>query len=306
MRLWNIGACVLALLVVSCGGTTDGVEVEQQKAGTLRLPLISPSPDGKLYRLVGATFDITGPQTVTLTDTSAETVQTTLLAGSYTIELKGAWHLESIDAPGTAVPAQMLSPNPLPFFVTKGETSEVRFLFKMPGKGDANVGIKVDNGGWLAGTLHFTQREDPTSGPSVFDELMGQSIPFVISFESATLTKSNWSFKELMVEADPPHTIQFGGPHSALLERVASSMRDVPFTFTLRATPEGFVQFNNMNMWGPAFMIQMNESAPFAGKLDAEGFPTAQYFEVESNTFIRSVSAYYDGVMGPANVNGSP
>lgn len=306
MRLWNIGAYVLALLVVACGGQSGVADVEQQTAGTLRLPLVSPSPDGKLYRLVGATFDITGPQTVSLTDTSAETVHTTLLAGSYTIELKGPWHLESMDAPGTPVPAQMISPNPLPFSVTKEELTEVRFLFKVPGNGDASVGIKVDNGGWLSGTLHFTQREDPTSGPSVFDELVGQSIPFVISFESATLIKNNWSYKELVVDAHPPHTIQFGGPNSALLERVAASMRDVPFSFSLRATPEGFVQFSNMNMWGPAFMIQMNESAPFAGKLDAEGYPTAQSFEVEANTFIRSVSGHYDGVYGPADVNGSP
>jgi hypothetical protein len=236
VRLWKLGACVLALLVASCGGETG--TVDQKAEGTLRLPLVSPTPGGGLYKLVGAKFNITGPKTVTIEDTSADTVQTTLTAGSYTIEFAGTWHMESMDAPGTPVQAQLLSPNPLPLIVKKGETSEVRFLFKLPGEGTANVGIVVDSGGWLAGTLQFTERTSPGT-PSGFDELVGKSVPFVISVQSYTLYRDSW-MPRLWVDSTST-TVQFGGAPSAQLQRVAASLTGAPLSFSLG----GLVGWNN-------------------------------------------------------------
>jgi hypothetical protein len=302
MRLWNLGACVLALLVVSCGGETGTVEPKTE--GTLRLPLVSPAPDGKMYKLVGATFNITGPQTVTLTDTSADTVQTTLLAGAYTLELAGTWQMERMDAPGTPVPAQLLSPNPLPFFVKKGETSEVRFLFKLPGEGTANVGIRVDSGGWISGTIQFTGREYPNEGPGMFDELLGKSVPFVISFESYTLNQESWTSQ--MYVYTGPTIVQFGGPPSESLARVAAAMKDESAMFSLRSVGNGVIEFGGVMIRDMQTGYELTtHPGSFSGEVDAQGYPLFQPFEVQTSATLRG-QAYFDAVYGPADVNVSP
>lgn len=282
------------------------VEQQQQTEGTLRLPLISPAPDGKVYRLVGATFTIAGPQTVNLTDTSADTVQTTLQAGAYTIQLGNGWRMERVDAPGTAVPVQLLSPNPLPLFVTKDETSVVRFQFKLPGDGAADVGIKVDDGGWLAGTLYFTERENP-GYPSPFDDLVGKSVPFLISYESATLTKENYYGKVLRVQTSPI-TVQFGGAPSDLLARAATSLKGSTLNFELRADgPSGFLVFGGMFFMGnpEAFELELAPTPAFPGATDGEGYPAVRAFQFDTMAFLRDSNGY-DGVRGTASVNGSP
>jgi hypothetical protein len=304
VRLWNLSACVLALFVVACGGET--VTVEQQNAGTLQLPLTSSSPDGKVYRLVGATFKIVGPQTVTIADTSADTVQTALEAGSYTVELAGTWTMERVDAPGTAVSASLLSPNPLPFSVTKGATSVVRFQFKLPGQGSADVGFQVDTGGWLAGTLRFTDRENPYSGPNAWDALVGKDVPFLMSFESATYS---YSGRDLYVQTSPV-TVQFGGPHSELLERAAGSMKGGSLFFTLRPYgPGGVLQFGPMIYMGSSpesFRLELGASDPFQGVVDANGAPALKAFQFQTN-MVRLLEPYGgEGVRGTASVNGQP
>ncbi len=302
MQLRTLGACVLALLVVACGGET--VTVDEQTVGTVQLPLTSPSSDGKVYRLVGATFNIQGPQTVTVTDTSADTVQTTLVAGAYTVELAGAWRLESTDAPGTTVAAQLLSPNPLPFSVTKGQTTQVRFQFKLPGNGSADVGIVVDSGGWIAGTFHFTEQvyEDPRNP---FAELVGKSVPFLINMQSVTAVKDTWG-QNLYVSSTST-TVQFGGPHSAALERAAASLKGAPIFFTLRAYPGGAIEFAGLNFESNGmerYKIELSPSGPIPGTLDSEGYPALRSFQYNASS--ASLTDGYAGVRGTASVNGSP
>ncbi|WP_146210085.1 hypothetical protein [Vitiosangium sp. GDMCC 1.1324] len=304
MRLWNFGAYVLALLVVACGGESVPVTQGQGAEGTLRLPLVSPGPYGD-YRLVGATFNITGPQTVTITDTSPDTVHAALMAGAYTIELAGSWHLERTDAPGTVVPAQLLSPNPLSFYVTKDQLSDVRFLFKIAGSGAADVGFKVDQGGWIAGTLQFTARESPGNGPSVLDELVGKSVPFVIGFESSALNRG--TSRDLNVQAIGPLTVQFGGPHSDLLAHVAASISRYSYVyFNLRATPSGLIESGPIQIWSEDFALELLPSAPSPGVLDSEGYPAPRLFQFETEGALRSSHEPGNGVRGPASVNLQP
>lgn len=302
MRLWNLGACALALFVVACGGET--VTVAQQEAGSLQLPLVSTSPDGKVYRLMGATFNITGTQTVTVTDTAADTVAVTLQAGTYSIELASGWRLERADAPGTAVTATLLSPNPLPFFVKKDETTQVRFLFKLPGDGTADVGIHVDSGGWFTGTLQFDGLEGDTGPTNPYAELVGKNVPFLISFESFTTTRDSWE-KMTHVQTGPA-TLQFGGAPSAQLERVAAALKGKPFFFSLRAESSGRVFFYGSSLFNPEADINfeiLSGFESFMGVLDSGGYPVFAPFAFEAGARIRGSSS---GVWGMADVNAAP
>lgn len=300
MRLRNLGACILALVMVACGGKTETMNPETE--GRIELPLIS-SADGKDYKLVGATFTLTGPQTVTVTDTSADTVEQTLLAGSYTVQVGGDWHMESV-ADGTTIPAQLISPNPLPFLVTKGQTTHVRFIFKLPGSGTANVGIQTDSGGWLAGTLHFaTPDAGAPTGP--FAELKGKSVPFVISYASSVVNKDSWS-KELTVETDNSVTVQFGGPRSALLEQIAASFKDNALIFNLRAEPDGNLRFSYMFFRGgsDAYALELLPSPFFPGEVDADGYPAQQPFEFETSFRLSKPGTPHE-LHGTVSVNGA-
>lgn len=299
---------MLALFVVACGG--GSVTTDEQTEGTLQLPLTASSSDGSVYRLVGATFNITGTQTVTLTDTSADTVQTPLTAGTYTVELTGPWTMERMDAPGTAVAASLMSPNPLPFVVTKGETTVVRFLFKLPGNGTAEVGIQVDSGGYLAGTFHVTERINPYY-PNEWDALVGKDVPFLISFETATYTR-NESYGKYLDVFTGPVTVQFGGPYSELLQRAASSMKGGSFGFSLAASsgPGSIQYFAGMFFYpapGPqAFRFDLGSSNPFQGSLDSQGFPSLRPFQFTTPEASLMDDGGYEGVRGTATVNGSP
>ncbi|MBN8233302.1 hypothetical protein JYK02_37880 [Corallococcus macrosporus] len=210
MLKWFVGA--IALLAVACGEVSEPSKpVIHEGEGLLELPLVSTSA-GRSYKLVGATFAITGPQNATITDTSAESVSLPLTAGTYSIQMNGDWHVERTDAPGVAVPATLVSPNPMTFTLGEGETRPVRFLFKVPEDGNANVGIGVDSGGWITGTVQFAPRPPPSPGlQDVFYELAGKSIPFAISFESATVTRSVEFGRKRVTIDTAPVTVQFGG-----------------------------------------------------------------------------------------------
>ncbi|WP_375770739.1 hypothetical protein NR798_07515 [Archangium gephyra] len=303
MRLWKLSAAVLALFVVACGGET--VTVDQQEAGSLQLPLVSTDSDGKVYRLMGATFNITGTQTVTVTDTAADTVTTPLLTGSYTIELAPGWTMERVDAPGTPVPATLLSPNPLPFFVKKGEITQVRFQFKLPGEGTADVGIEVDSGGWFAGSVRFEILDGSTPNP--YAELVGKTVPFLISFKSFTSSRESWG--STLVHTGPV-TVQFGGAPSAQLARVAAAFKDSELFLSLKVAGSGgsMVEFTNAQLWSPREGISFDVypgSAPFVGVVDRDGFPVFRPFSAEAPARLYEPYAGY-GVGGMSTVNASP
>ncbi|MFE8605627.1 hypothetical protein [Archangium violaceum] len=301
MRLLNLGASVLALVVLACDGGT--FTVEPQDAGTLQLPLTSTAPGGTVYRLVGATFNITGTQTVTVSDTAADTVQVPLQAGPYTIALASGWHMERADAPGTAVPATLLSPNPLTFTVKKDVATQVRFMFKLPGDGTADVGIHVDSGGWLAGTIHVEVSDG--SGPDIdpYGELVDKDVPFLISFESFTTSRESGGATAVNTG---PVTVQFGGVHSEQLERVAASLKGAMFFFTLQRSGSGMVDFGGghiENLGADIRLMLYPGSIPFAGLLDAEGYPLFRPFETESHTELWDASI---GFQGSSDVNAAP
>jgi|GEM_PF-5239793 len=288
MRMSSVGACVLALVVAACGGAVGTETQTAETQGTLQLPLTTPGPEGKTYRLVGASFDITGPEAVSITDTSAETLNVPLSVGSYAIEIGGTYHLERADAPGTAVPAQLISPTTLTFAVTKSTTTQVRFQFKLAGSGTADVGFSVDNGGFISGTFHVDYASAPPDGSPLFPSLVNKDIPFTLSYSTATITKEDYGTKTLFVVTGPIF-VQFGGVDSAGLTRdVAPALNGQQLTFQLRAEPDGRVTFSGFQLYGSPdrrFDLNVQMSAPFTAPLDSEGYPLPGLFQFSTTNF---------------------
>lgn len=270
---WFVGA--IALLALACGEVSESSTlVVRDGEGVLELPLVSTSA-GRSYKLVGATFAITGPQNATITETSEDSVSLALIAGTYSIQMNGEWHVERTDAPGVVVPVTLVSPNPLTFTLGEGETQPVRFLFKVPGDATADVGIGVDSGGWISGTLEFEAAPPPwTSPPSILDGLRGKSIPFVISFESTTLTRSvEFGYKQVHVQASPV-TFQLGGEvPEAVMQQYVAALEGRTMEFSVAASGPGYAYAVNLFLENPENGVRFELHPMVIIGADAEGYP---------------------------------
>jgi hypothetical protein len=151
MKTFTIYACVLAMLALNaCAGTAD---VDAQPTGSLRMALEGQGPDGVVYRLRSALFDITGPSQISLdseVDPAADILSTDVPAGDYQVALADGWYMER-EANGqvVAVNAVLQSVNPQHTSLASQATSDVVFVFAVnnlpvtfaPGK--LNVAIEV-------------------------------------------------------------------------------------------------------------------------------------------------------------------
>lgn len=289
-KLYTHCLSMFILLAVACGGEAMQEKPFDAAAGTLELPLTSPGPDGRTYRLVGATFTISGPQTVNVTDTSADTVSVPLAAGPYTVQLAGEWHLERTDAPGQAVPATLVSPNPLAIVVDEAQVRTVRFLFKVAAEGSADVGITVDSGGWITGTLQNLGIEG--SVPNIFTELYGRTVPFTISYQTATVIRNDFgTSKELRIQTGPV-TVQFGGAPSLLLhERIESALEGAQVEYSLLAMDNGQITFTGIHLTrysaDEPFILDLFAIPNIRGPLGRDGYPTGGPFNFEGQGAIR-------------------
>lgn len=278
----------IALLAVACGGSSmPSTPVLQAGEGLLELPLVSTTA-GRGYRLVGATFAITGPQSVTVTDTTADTVSVPLMAGVYSIQLNGPWHVERTDAPGQTVPVTLVSPNPMTFTLGEGQARPVRFLFKVPGDATADVGFNVDSGGWIAGAIAFEPLPPGVSSP--FTEIAGTTVPFVISFESSTVTRKSWG-PELDVETSPI-TVQFGGAASGFLaDRLAPALEGAPLLMHLsrNSGQQTSIAITPLGRPGAEFRLNLWPLA-MEGGVDPQGYPALQLYSFQGMADVLTVN----------------
>lgn len=127
MKLMICGA-LAAVLASGCGnGTPDPLR------GTVSLALTSSS-GSTTYRLSGATFDIAGQASQTITPAPDDaTVSLDLAAGDYTITLHDGWQLESSDSGAAFAPvnAVLESPASQTFSIHDQEVTSVRYSFRV-------------------------------------------------------------------------------------------------------------------------------------------------------------------------------
>lgn len=292
MQKLSLAVCALAMLIAACGesSSTGPYAPIRANEGVLRLPLVSTTSNGVQYRLVGATFVITGTESLTITDTSPDTLTVPLMAGIYSIQLEGEWHVERVGTPSEIVPVTLISPNPMAFSLAERDARDIRFLFKVPADGNANVGITVDEGGWITGTMRFTGHS-PQDPSNEYAELVGQEVPFTISFEFAWLTRNYW--RGLTVETNAI-VVQFGGSYSALLHgQIARYLSGDMAKFELNRGNSDLLYFDNfttMGMGSPGatpYHLQMTGRHLFRGVLDSDQVPASQPFPFTTDVLLR-------------------
>jgi len=166
-KLRGRGWC-LALALVSCSAPKSVSYAE----GTLSMRL-STEVNGVTYRLRDALFDVSGPESLTLSSGDSPSIEQLLSAGDYSVNLSDGWRLErEFPAGFQTVAAELVSPNPAPFTVVAGQTTDVAYVFETDGtivsmgQGTLNLRIQVNEtgspptpaevGGELEGFLHLS------------------------------------------------------------------------------------------------------------------------------------------------------
>lgn len=303
-------AAVCLLLFAACGTAdrTDRDTATNGGEGKAEVSLTSSGNDGVTYRLVNSTLTITGPQSVVITDTSADVVNVPLKAGTYSVQLGGSWRLERSDAPGVAVDATLISPNPLVFTVKVDTIQPVRFLFKLPGQGTGSIGVTVNRGGWITGSFTLQTNND-SSGTHLLDSTIGVPFTFTFGFESATFARSRDATTgrgTLSVDTGPI-TVQFGGtPNEFLASELAPVLEGTSLHFELSDSDgQGTIQVSPFNLPGTGFnpkhlYFGAFPSQLFSGILDREGIPEPQAFTVAAEI---SLGAYmFPNATGPGQL----
>ena len=143
----------------------DGCNREPDATGAIKMQLRT-DVNGNSYRLRDATFTISqGGAPVAAINTEANpnatSVQQTLAAGSYDINLATGWRLEKMIAGSggfQTVSAQLVSANPVPGTITSGQTTPVAYAFRTDGT------VIVVGDGTLNLTIEVTDTSAPTAG----------------------------------------------------------------------------------------------------------------------------------------------
>jgi hypothetical protein len=155
---WLVGVMlVLAPASSLTSGCRDASRSDVAGRGTLRLPLGAQGTSGAMYRLRNAELSVSGPfESVLYSEDhlSAQSIVFDLPAGSYDMELSGAWWLERQTANGfVPVAATLLSQNPDSFEILSGMVSVLTLSFRVDGDvvqigpGSVVVQIDVDDSG---------------------------------------------------------------------------------------------------------------------------------------------------------------
>lgn len=130
------GLCwMLALCGVGCVGQ------EAPEVGSLSLALRHDAASGEVYRLSGATLQITGAEQHTLMPEADEArMELALVPGDYALMLQPGYALQRQDgASWVDVTATLLGDNPQPFAITAGEVTQVALRFALDGAPDVEL-----------------------------------------------------------------------------------------------------------------------------------------------------------------------
>jgi Lamin Tail Domain len=169
LRQWIAAPFICLLVCLGCGDTLELPRQDQPEVappldrqfGQLTLALETSGPGGT-YRLNGARFAVSGPESAELVSESNDTssaLAVTLITGSYRVSLLEGWSL--INEAGSVVSASVRR-SELPFTISQDETTAVQFEFEVSLPAEAGAGT-------LSVSISVTEK---ASRSVIFNELM--------------------------------------------------------------------------------------------------------------------------------------
>jgi len=303
-RLPSLAAAVVFALAPLAAGCA--ANLEDPASGQLTLPLLQAGPDGALYRLGNATFDVTGSggflETVDGSGNQAA-VAVALPPGLFSVALRDGWVLEkSSDAGATFQPVNALlgSPNPAGFRMLANQPVIIEFDF-----------LVRDTAGTLEVKLGVVPKPRELAGGFVIDTATGnlagyadpanQRLDFAIYFQLASLVSVTLpdGTRQRVYTAGPQGVPGPNAPDGSadatefyndnlgtLSGSIAADLEAAFLQYTVAARPDGTVSLSG-TLQGLVTTIDFGPSAidvtiPTIGP---DGFPRDEFFYDSGSPF---------------------
>jgi hypothetical protein len=224
----NIVVLVTSILT-GCAVTPDDIDTG------VSIPLTTTSASGATYRLTNATFNFTGPETLSVPTSGDEpSLEVALSPGSYQLELAAGWRLELIEG-GMARPvdALLVSQAVQRIDVLPGSLSQAyyQFLLSAEGSGSVSISFGVTEASTLTGTLEYTVAGcDPTTCPPPSTVVTQIAFPPLVAQQVSSDARELWlngSGAVLTVYGDSPDTAMQQLTGSSIEMRLRSASPDL-------------------------------------------------------------------------------
>jgi len=295
---WAIAAM---LAVAAPGCATEGAQPSE--TGTLVLPLVTPGPDGALFHLANATFDISALRSdfVTTVDGSGldPTVSVTAPPGLVQIFLRDGWRLEkSTDGGATFEPVAAvlgsINPNAARVLVNVPVTVQFDFLVH-----DANGTLQIKLGVTeapreLAGGYDISTA---TGALSPYAEFVNRRLDFGVFYDLFSVTTETLAdgTKQRVYQANHVGVEFYNDTLGVFSGQVAPALSGAFLTYTVAARPDGTFEltgelagggldsFSDLR-FGPSVIDSITSPT-----LDAEGFPNDEFFYDSESPFTHDI-----------------
>lgn len=298
-RISTLFILSLSLALAAAGCAASSEEPAPTGEGELSIPLTSTAPDGTIYRLANATFEISGPSGLTILDgnPAVPSVSVELPPGLVSILLRPSWTLTRSTDGGvtfTAVNALLGTANPLSARVLAdtAQSFAFDFLVRNP-NGTIAIRFGVDpSPRQLAGGFRVTS----TGAAGSLAPYAGARLDFSTYFSLSSFGRrvEPDGSKTLIYLAGPTATEFYNDPIGILSGVVAPSYTGGYLEYQVTAKTDGTQELRG-TYYGASDPYPTWELGPstmaFPLALDAEGYPVDAFF----HELVPYTLSYFDG-----------
>jgi hypothetical protein len=298
---------VAAVLLASSAPLAAGcaTDTQEETTGQLVFPLLQSGPDGALYRLDNAIFDITSTTTqatTTVDGSGAQSVAVSLAPGLYSVLLRDGWQLDkSTDGGNTFAPVGALlgsfNPNILRVLANQPAVMEFDFLIRnVNGTLQIKLGVTPSPRQLVGGVVIDTA----TDGLAGYADEANHLLDFAIYFKLSSLASGNFmdGSKAHIYTATPDQELgnnmptgsavaaEFYNDNLGILSGpVAAELRAAFLQYTVAAQTDGTVTLSGTVQGGAELDFGPHAIAAILPTIGADGFPNDVFFYDSSSPF---------------------
>jgi hypothetical protein len=288
---------------LAAGCTTD---TQEEPTGQLVFPLLQPGPEGALYRLNNAIFDITSTTTRVTTTVDGSGAQSevavSLAPGLYSVLLRDGWELDkSTDGGNTFAPVGALlgsfNPDVLRVLANQPAIVEFDFLIRnINGTLEIKLGVTPSPRQLVGGFVIDTA----TDGLAGYADPANRLLDFAIYFKLSSLASGNFmdGSKAHIYTATPDQELgnnmptgsavatEFYNDNLGILSgKVAADLTSAFLQYTVAAQTDGTITLSGTVQGGAELDFGPHAIDAILPTIGADGFPNDVFFYDSTSPF---------------------
>lgn len=283
----SMALALASLTAAGCVSPSEQPADDHAVEGSVAIPLVSTAPDGVIYRLSGATFEINSIHGSAVLDGNVEQPSLTveLPPGLISVFLRPSWVLTRSTDGGTTftqVSALLGSVNPQSYRVLADTASTISFDFLVRNtNGMLNVRFGVDSTPrQLAGGIRIGNNPSLTGRLAPYANASFDFSTYFSLYALQRRTEADGA-KTLVYQSGATAAEFYNDPLGLFAGELAASYAGGYIEYQLTAKTDGTQELTG-TMYGSTYpfteIVMGPHTMRFAQPLDAQGFPTDAYF----------------------------